>query len=319
MTRSALAVIFLSLTAMAEVPLLQMVPSEATVIGGIHVDRTVGSAFGQFVLSQMNTSDRDFQEMIEATGFDPRRDLREVVVAGVSANMERGPGLVLARGVFNGPQIFAAVRAKSGRQGTETTYRGVPILIHGGPKHSAALAIVDGSLALAGNADLVRAALDRRAGVGSAPALGGKAGTLDAQYDAWMVTNGVFRGPLAAAAPGNTGRSNGMALNLEGITETSGGVTFSDPVRFNGEAIARSDKDAQALADVLRFVSSLAQLNSGNTSEIATIQALLGSLDIRTAGNVTKLSFALPVVDLERLLKSSESHHGRRMQPVSAK
>src|ERR1051325_9305106 len=111
MIRFTLAMAALAVSAFAAEPtLISLVPAEATVIGGIHVDSTVSSPFGQFILSQVNQGDKDFQEMIAATGFDPRQDLREIVFASAS-QQAKGPGLILARGVFNGPQILSAVEA----------------------------------------------------------------------------------------------------------------------------------------------------------------------------------------------------------------
>lgn len=63
--------------------LLSLIPAEAKVAGGVQVARTLGSPFGQYVLAQMGQSNKDLQEFIDATGFDPRRDLQEIVFASL--------------------------------------------------------------------------------------------------------------------------------------------------------------------------------------------------------------------------------------------
>ncbi len=283
----------------ADTALLTLAPASAKVIGGIHVDRTRNSQFGQFVLAQMNSSDSNFQEFVSATGFDPRRDLLEVVFASSEAG-KNAPSLVMARGIFNGPQIFAAIKAKA-ESGAVTKYRGVDILdLKNG---NASLAFVDGSLALAGDPGMLRAALDRRAGAGTASALTAKATTASGKYDAWMVTNGVFVAPLP-----NSGSGNGPQVpNLQGILETSGGLTFGSIIRFNGEALTRSDKDAQGLADVVRFLASMIQMNGGNNPEMQIVQSLFTSLDVKAEASTVKLSFSLPEADLEKLMQQTKT------------
>lgn len=274
----------------ADTSLISLVPADAKVVGGVQVSRTASSPFGQYVLAQMGQNNAQMQEFIDATGFDPRRDLQEVVFAATAE--KRGPGVVIARGVFNGPQILAAIRAKSPTAGTATTYRGVPLLEKDG--HS--IGIADGWLAVAGESNMVRAALDRRAGSGAASALAQKAASSASRYDAWMVTNGTFIAPL----PGKNG--NNPMSGIEGIVETSGGLTFGSMVQFSGEALTRSDKDAQALVDVVKFITGMMQMNANNP-EVQRLQPLFDSLKVSAQGTTVRMSFAVPSSDLEQLMQ----------------
>jgi len=295
MLRNAISLVLLAASAFAaDSSLISLVPADAKVIGGIHVDRTVNSPFGQYVLSQMKDSDKDLREFITATGFDPRRDLREVVVAS-SVPGSHGPGLVIGRGVFNGPQILAAVQAKGGM--TPTTYQGVSLL----EKEGHAIAIIDGALGIAGESSMVRAALDRRTSNPTTSALALKATTFSTRYDAWMVTNGVFVSPLPnGRKSGDTG-ANAIAPNLQGILETSGGLTFGTLIEFTGEALTRSSQDAQALADVVKFIASMMQMNGDKGDAVNPVQAILQSLNVRTDGSTVKMSFSIPEQDIEKL------------------
>jgi len=303
MKRSVLIFAALSIAATAaEVPLITLVPDTANVIGGIHVDKTTASPFGAYILSQLNDSDQDFRNMISATGFDPRRDLRELVFASVG--QAKGPGLVLAHGVFNGPQILAAVKAKGG--GTVTSYQGIDILEHSQGNRTRALAFSDGSLAMAGDSALVRAAIDRR-DTATQGSLAAKATVASGNYDAWIVTNGAYNPALTAAAgsakrPGLPGVA-GPAL--QSIVETSGGLTFGSLVQFNGEALTRSEKDAQALVDVARFVTSLIQLNGPGNAEFQKLQPVLDSLVVKANGSTVQFSASINETDLESLIKTS--------------
>ncbi|MDZ4800709.1 MAG: hypothetical protein SGI92_21325 [Bryobacteraceae bacterium] len=271
--------------------LLSLVPADAKVTGGIQVSRTVNSPFGQYVLNQMGQSNKDLQDFINATGFDPRRDVQEIVFA--STGEPKAPGLVLARGVFNGPQILSAIRAKEPTM-TQIAYRGLQLL----EKNGHSIAIADGWLGIAGDSAMVRAAIDRRSASGFASPVVIKASTVGAKYDAWMVTNGVFVAPL----PGKNGNSNPMTGGLQGIVETSGGLTFGSTVQFAGEAVTRSDKDAQALVDVVKFISGMVQMNTNNP-DMQKLQPLLDSLQVSAQGTTVKMSFSIPEAELEQMMK----------------
>src|ERR1700724_3867868 len=99
----------------ADPALLKLVMPDAKVIAGIQVDQTRNSLFGQYVLSHMQVEDAGFKKFIAQTGFDPRRDVTEIVMA---SNWEQSTPqsrwLVAARGSFNVPQITSAAKANGG-------------------------------------------------------------------------------------------------------------------------------------------------------------------------------------------------------------
>ena len=71
----------------------------------------------------------------------------------------------------------------------------------------------------------------------------------------------------------------------------------------SGEAVARSDKDATALADVVRFLGSMVQANAPAGSA-AAITSLVQSLDIKADGHTVKLALAIPEEQVESVLAS---------------
>ncbi|MBC7925825.1 MAG: hypothetical protein H7039_09220, partial [Bryobacteraceae bacterium] len=266
----------------ADTALISLVPAEAKVVGGVHVDKTISSPFGQYVLEQFRDTDPNFQEFISASGFDPRRDLRDIVFASTTAE-RKGPGLIIAQGVFNGPQLLSAIQTKQG--GTASSYRGINLV----EKDGHAIAVADGSLAIAGTTSLVRAAIDRRSATGAASALTTKAISVSSRYDAWMVTSEVFVAPLPANGPNR--QPFPVSPNFRGILETSGGLTFGSIIQFSAEALTRSDRDAQALVDVIRLAASLLQMN-GSSAEMQVLQPIFSSLVVNQEGSTVKLSFS---------------------------
>src|SRR5690349_25122409 len=81
----------------ADPQLLNLVMPTAKVVAGVNVEQAKGTLFGQYVLNQLQTHDDDMQKLIDLTGFDPRRDVREVLVAS-DGRPQTKSGLALARG-----------------------------------------------------------------------------------------------------------------------------------------------------------------------------------------------------------------------------
>ena len=89
---------------------------------------------------------------------------------------------------------------------------------------------------------------------------------------------------------------------LAAINEASGGIRFGGTVNIFAEAITRSEKDAQALVDVVKFVAGMVQLNRQNNPAAGQVATLLDTLDCKTAGNITTISLAIPELQLEQML-----------------
>src|SRR5579863_5796692 len=96
----------------ADAGLLRLVMPDAKVIAGLQVDRTRDSAFGQFVLSHMQLSDESFKKLIAETGFDPRRDVTELMIASNwESSSPESRWLVLAKGAFDLQKIQTAAQS----------------------------------------------------------------------------------------------------------------------------------------------------------------------------------------------------------------
>src|SRR5689334_17576659 len=110
----------------ADPQLLNLVMPDAKVLAGVNVDQAKTSAFGQYLIGQFNAqTDPKLQELIAATGFDPTRDVHEILVA-TSGGTTQHTGLFLARGSFD-PSRIAAFAASKGEVASEV-YKGVTIL-----------------------------------------------------------------------------------------------------------------------------------------------------------------------------------------------
>lgn len=306
--RNALAVSFLASMAVlaADAGLLSLVMPNAQFVAGIHVDQARNTPFGQFVLSQLKESDPDFQNFIAATGFDPRQDLREVIIAS-TGEPKRGNGVVLARGRFDSSRIMGFARTSGA---ITSNYQGADLVSPNGHTDNV-IAILDSTTAIGGDPDLVKATLDRRkAGSKLDAKLLARINDLSNRYDAWMTSQqGLSR--LADATP-DPDVSSAMRGNLmQSIDELYGGVRFGKNVLLAAEAVMRSEKDATAMVDVVRFLASMlssnTQTNRGNNRDrrMSAVPGLLDTMDLSSQGNIFRLSLTIPEDQLERLLRSS--------------
>src|SRR5262249_23995057 len=184
---AGLAMLVAAVTASAAVDpvLLNLVMPDAKILTGIQVDKSVASPFGQYVLAQIQPGDAGFQKFITATGFDPRRDLHEVLAATNSDASSTSPSVIaLLRGVFVPSQILAAATSQGG---TITQYKGYSVIADPDAKSPTAIVFFDASTAAAGDLASVQAAIDRKIAGGTySGALAQKAQDVSSTNQAWF-------------------------------------------------------------------------------------------------------------------------------------
>jgi hypothetical protein len=293
----------------ADPALLQMVMPDAQVVAGLQVTQAKGSLFGQYVLSHLSVNDTKLGEFTSQTGFDPTKDVSDIVIASNwKPNTPGNRWLVLADGTFNVAKITAAAQANGG---VPTTYQGVNLVTHSASSNTqvaTAFAFFGTTTALAGDITSVEAAIARKQS--NAPTdsnVFNKAQQVSANNDFWFVTL-VPLSNFSGAIP-DPNLSGAMQGNLfAAINQASGGVRFGDTVTISAEAVTRSEKDAQALVDVVKFFAGLVQLNKQNNPTAGQVATLLDTLQTSTSGNTTTISLAIPELQLEQLLNSAQPH-----------
>jgi len=285
----------------ADPQLLKLVMPDAKVVSGIDIDKVRSTPFGMFFLNQLPAPDSEFQQFVNATGFDPRRDIHEVLMASPGDPAKKS-GLLVVRGDFDTARILALFAAMGK---TPEVYKSVAILSSGAPKKanavSEAFAFLDKSTAVAGDLDSVHGAIDRRISDGGSldAGLAGKIGSTSATQDAWVVSIVPFSS-FANVVP-NKNVSGALQGDLiKSIQQSSGGVKFGSMIEISGELTARNDQDATSLADVLKFFMSMAQMNAPSHAELGK---LLQNLTVNTEANAVKVSLAIPEIEMEMLFK----------------
>jgi hypothetical protein len=285
--------------------LLNLVMPDAQVMAGLNVTNSEISPLGVFILSHVS-SDQGFQNLIGQLGFDPRRDLTEILAAS-NGNPAAPAGLVLAKGNFDVAKIVSEIGQAKGQQ--VSPYNGATLVTSSNPKDMHAVAFLGSSIALAGSVDSVKAAIDRSNGVNSiGPALGSQVQTLSTTQDAWSVSLASLGALLPGAVTGAT-PADGMAgqtLQLvKNIQSSSAGLKFGANIQFTAQAVADTPQDATALGDVIKMVAALAAMSAGNNKEAAGIAQTLQSLQVTTSGATVNLSATVPEAQVEALLSAA--------------
>jgi hypothetical protein len=285
--------------------LLNLVMPDATVVSGMNVAQSLTSPFGQYILSQMQFNDSEFVQFISTTGFDPRKDLLEIVAATPSTGSSTThSALILGRGVFNVAMIVSTATAEGG---VVTPYHGFNLIgpPAGQSTDPVALAFLDAGTAAMGDSASVMAAIDRKiAGATYTGALAQTAALVSASNNAWFATNTPLSDFMSTRQGGNLGPVAQSGL-MQSITAASGGVQFgSTALTVTADAVTASPQNAQALVDVLKFFVSMI---AGNANAPSGAASIANSAQFSVNGSTAHISLLLPEAQVEQLLMPQAS------------
>jgi hypothetical protein len=278
--------------------LLNLAPPNSTALAGIQVDQGLNSSLGQYLLAQLKPNTQ-LDSFITLTGFDPRRDLKQVLVAAAGTQgVNNHAGLVLGRGVFETSKLSAAVSIGGG---TKTTYSGIDIYSSKDDDMNS-VAFLDSSTVAIGDATSVKGAIDRfRAGSSVRADLAQRAIDQSNLYQAWFVTTSMdqLSTGISATAPGSPVPVNA----LQSILQAAGGLKLgADAVTFGVEAVTRTDKDAQSLVDVVKFFASMIQMNRNTDPNAQRAAAIIDTATITATGTTMRVNVAVPQQDIMQFL-----------------
>jgi TonB family protein len=283
----------------ADPGLVSLAIPDSQVMAGVNVEQVLLSPFGQQLAQPSLMPDPNLQKLLESAGFDPRRDLREILVS-VSSFTEGGSGIFLARGTFDVPKILEAAKANGA---TVEAYKDVPIIQK---SKGDALALPDSTLAIAGDVASVRAAIDRiSTPTAISAALAVQVNQLSTTEDAWFVSI-VPPLQLLPKAPAASGAGPGPFAMLGNVLQFSGGVKFGVNAVVTLQAVSKTDQDAATLAALLKTFASAADLYLPKDTSVPSA-ALLKDLNVTSEGPVTTVLLTVPESLIEEM-KAANTH-----------
>jgi hypothetical protein len=289
--------------------LLNLVMPDSVVLTGIQVSQSLASPIGQYLLSKMQVDDAKFLQFVAATGFDPTRDLTQVVAATGATSANQNNVLILGRGSFLTPQITAAATANGA---TVTQYGGLSILA--APDSQTSFVFLNNTTAAIGSLAMVEAAIDRfNAGATYSGNLVAPVQTVSAANSAWFATQTPLSDFLNGKLPGGaTGLSQSNLL--QNVIAANGGVNFAQGgVVLTANAVTTSAQNAQALADVLKFLASMIQTNANG----APVTGLAGAATFTVNGSTTQISLSISEQQAEQLFMQSGDSNARHAKKIA--
>jgi len=272
----------------ADTSLGKFVPGDSIALAGVRMDQVRTSPIYQKLRAQKRFSELD--DLKARTGFDPTRDVNELLVASNGKN-----AVTIARGRF-APSDPAAKKAP---------YKGYTLYLHG----DGAYAIIDPSTAVAGTQPAVRAAIDQYKSESSSPAVTAlltRARELSPQAQMWAVSDSpeAFAGLASGNAAGNFGKVFGQIERVALTVDLNNG--------FNAVASGqcRTEQDAKSLGDALRGLVGLGKMSvpQGQTD----LLRLYDSVQVDQTQNSIKLTARIAPDLIDKLLQLTDTARNPR-------
>ncbi len=289
----------------ADSQLLSYIMPDARVLVGINVDSAKASPFGLYMLTQVQSNSTSLQQLIALTGFDPTRDVNEVLAASNSVPGAKNPtGLVVARGSFNAAMITTAATAKGAL--TEQ-YGSGNVTILEDPNKVAGLAFISPTLVMGGDIASVKAAIDRP-GMGQMlpSAVLAQVNQWSNSQDAWIVTtvplSGLLPATPAAGASSGSPMANPMAGVMQQVQQIAGGVKFGNSVIGTAAIQADNAADATQLANTVQFLVNLLQMQAQQQKGAQTVN-LAQAISVSATGTTVKISVTLPEAQFQQIFQ----------------
>ena len=283
----SLLVIGQSMPAFADT-LTDLLPSETKVVFGIRVHNIAFSPLVKSLASQANGMTGDWMKLIPSIGFDPLRDIDEVLIA-TAGEGKTAPTLLIAAGRFDVAKLGEHARL----------YRNVPML--GGEKEGdGVIALLSPELALAGDQAMVRAAIDHRdGGTKIDRALNDRITSLRQRYDVWGLGD----------HPGAFAQQLGDAKGLESVDRFQFGMQLTSGLELSGEVHVASAEEAEKLNQSLQLMAMM--LKSQQTSDGA-------KFDLQVDGGTLKFAVSIPDAELKKMMQPEAAEPKTAAEPATS-
>ena len=191
-------------------------------------------------------------------GFDPLKDLDEVIVTA-NGTGDNAPVLAVLRGRFQLERMGRGAKR----------YAGVP-MIEGQAQAKGVIALLDAGTAIAGDAVLVRAAIDRRLnGVQGTVTWADQIDELRAKYAVW-----------------------GIGEAVDSVDRFQFGAEFQDGLDLTAELHVASPAEMEKLTSGLRMVEAMAKASEGKPKA--------AHLEMKSEDGTLRLALRVPAEELKQ-------------------
>jgi hypothetical protein len=260
----------------AEVDPVALLPAKPAFLLGARLRSLLDSEMVRSAAAQSLPAGEQWRVLAESLGFDPLRDIDEVLIAA-TATGKSAPVLVVARGRFN--------LEKLGQN--RPRYRNVPLLAPGKNAADAVIGLLDSTTALAGDLAEVRAAIDRReSGSVLGSALAARIATLRGRFDCWGFGEQPGGFSPAKVAPG------AAPSGLDSIDRFQFGIQWTRGFDLAAELHFASLQDARELSTWLRTMEKMFRAQEPSLDQ--------ARFDVKMSGETLRLSLTVSEDQLKK-------------------
>lgn len=279
-----------------------VLPADTKFVIGIDVQRFVQSPFYKKFASQGGRP-QAFTELEQKTGFNPERDVDQVLIAGRPEKGVDG-GLVIVRGRFDRYKLSQAIESE--RKGvTMKKHEGNPLYLFGeGQKGASALAFLghDDDLLVMGSQKSVEAAVSSHF-QGQTPlkqnaALTALLERVKPGSTFWMVGDQSLLAGMPTSVPAPGASADGASVSLPALKSLTVTGDLDPQVSLNVAGEAADELAAKNLADVVRGFVALMSLQAQQKPDL---QQLASAVTVATEQNRVLISARLPYELLDAL------------------
>ncbi len=278
--------------------LKQLIPRDSVSLFGAQMDQLKSTLLYQKLVAQQKLTQLD--EFAAETNFDPRRDVRELLIA---SNLSKKSGVLLARGTFRvTPDSLAKMKDMR-----RSDYKGYVLWTN--PAQEAGFCILDSTLAIAGPTASMHAALDRYRDRATAEpsSLLQKAMAIPLRNQVWLVSEG------GADFLGNNMPETGPAANFARIFRNLESAQFNADLNhgFNAfvQGSCKTEADAKSLADAARGLVGFGRLSVPEGQP--QLLRVWDAIQVSQQGRDLSVSADIPSDLVEKLLQLFDSGPGR--------
>jgi hypothetical protein len=290
--------------------LIDFIMPDARLVVGVDIAQMRSSPLNASFTNSVQGANPELQKLMAAAGFDPMRDLQELIFASPGLG-KNPPALLVARGSFD----TAKLRAFAESAGSKITdFKGVPLLSDP-EKDTGAFALLD-NIILAGNREQVKKAIERR---GRGRILNTEMATRIAEvsrrYDAWLVSIAPLATmsanlPSDAKLDGITG-----AEALRAIEQFSVGISLKSDLAFAAEMVMTNAQAAGSMAGGLQMMMAMAQQSAKDQPDMMNA---LKNVKLDVEENVVRVGMSVPVSEVEKAVRSAMDSQMKKSGPVTA-
>ncbi len=318
--------------------LVALLPSNATSLAGVDLERLKRSPlYHIFEERSSQSGTNNGLDMLEAfTGFDPRRDVQTVLIAGwvdPSAEQANGQFVAVARGQFNVPALTRAIEMR--RNGKSENYRGLelfsmepanrgakpepkvtPKARRGQPNEQGYFTFLDDKTAAAGTRTALLGLIDRKlsgvAGLARDSTLVARAQSIGGGNQIWAVseTPGAV---IARQMPKNqTGEASNFSRIASSMRSSTWALDLSNGLDLHSVNLCLTAEDARRLGAAARGRVAMGRL--GLPQQNPELGELLNGIRVEDRDTQLEISVRVDSAVIEKLMEKSR----RQAQPKAA-